>query len=168
MLVERDICVQAAGKKAKRLYSLNTYFFTLLTKDRFQGPIEYADVKRWNQEINIFKEVDRMFIPICKHGNHWVLVEVNMDGRRIAYYDSLNGSGQEICEAIQEYLLLAEADLAGINCQRPESGGNLRLPPWQVESQSPRWLPKQTNSTDCGVFLCFYAYHLSMGEVTSK
>ena len=72
-----------------RIFSFNTFFYSLLSARGYGG------VRRWTKKakVNLF-ELDRVVIPINKGGFHWILVIVNIEGKRIEYYDSMGREGE--------------------------------------------------------------------------
>jgi len=78
-----------SSKPLPRIFSFNTFFYSLLSSRGYPG------VRRWTKkaQINVF-ELDRVVIPINKGGFHWILVIVNITEKRVEYYDSMGREGE--------------------------------------------------------------------------
>ena len=60
----------------------------------------YQDVSRWTNSIDFFN-MNNFFFPINRHNMHWTFVHIDMIGRTISYYDSMNSQH----DAVQYCLL---------------------------------------------------------------
>ena len=138
-----------------RCHFFTSQWYAKLTEG---GRYEFVRVKRWTKKVDVLVK-DLLIFPIHRNGNHWTLAVVNFLEKRFEYFDSM--SHQD--EHTGEYLA-------------PEDGGvlaNLRLyikdehhaaqkeAPWDDEGWTDHvWVagkhntPRQTNSWDCGVFMC--------------
>ena len=138
-----------------RCHFFTSQWYAKLTEG---GRYEFARVTRWTKKVDVLVK-DLLIFPIHRNGNHWTLAVVNFLEKRFEYFDSM--SHQD--EHTGEYLA-------------PEDGGvlaNLRLyikdehhaaqkeAPWDDEGWTDHvWVagkhntPRQTNSWDCGVFMC--------------
>jgi Ulp1 family protease len=76
-------------KPLPRTYALSSFFFEIWAKRGYDG------VRRWTKraKINVF-DMDRIIVPINKGGFHWVLGVVNVQEKRIEYYDSMGREGE--------------------------------------------------------------------------
>ena len=100
----------------------------------------------------------RVFLPVHVHGNHWCLGCVNMDDKRIEYYDSLGGNNDTYFSTMRQYLAdeYAAHHNSASSCHSP--------PPLQLSEWShycPKHIPRQDNGSDCGVFTLKFADYLS-------
>jgi sentrin-specific protease 1 len=82
----------------------SSFFYSLLTQ---RG---YSAVRRWTKKakVNLF-ELDRVVLPINKGGFHWILAIVNVEMKRIEYYDSMGREGvsnenRPVLETIRSYM----------------------------------------------------------------
>ena len=101
----------------------------------------------------------RVFVPVHVHGNHWCLGCVDMEARRIEYYDSLGGSNDQYFTTMTHYL----AD--------EHKAHHPTLPPLQPSEWThhcPKHIPKQDNGSDCGVFTVKFADYLSHQPAASQ
>jgi len=105
------------------------------------------------RRIPNFFEMDKFFAPCFVNGNHWTLVMVSIQEKRIVYYDSFHhgntGIGDTILFNIHQFLV----ELAT---------------KYSVEQFATDWqtlhskydTPQQNNSDDCGVFVIMLAFCL--------
>lgn len=132
-----------------KVYAFNTYLAEKFKSDNFS----YQTVYKWTTraKINLF-EMDKVFIPV-NNDKHWTLIIIHNDRKRIKWYNSLphyyNEKTHEekfkILYRAQEYIFMEHLDKIG---QPFDETG------WDFELGKE---PCQTNSTDCGVFICTYA-----------
>ena len=94
----------------------------------------------------------RVFVPVHVHGNHWCLGCLNVEARRIEYYDSLGGSNDTFFHTMRQYL---SDEWAAHHPQQPP----LQLSDWTTHC--PKHIPRQDNGSDCGVFTLKFADYLS-------
>ena len=130
------------------LYS--TYFYSKLSKSGYDG------VKRWNKNINIFN-YKIILIPIhLTKSEHWTLVCINFDRFEINYYDSLSslslGNVSEIFKDIINFLKMESQ-----NQQIQQTNFDF------FKIRCVKNIPQQENGSDCGVFMCFYAFLIANG-----
>ena len=87
-----------------RTYFFPVCFYSILT-DQFlsTGCIGYEYFRKWFKNLQIF-DYDLIIIPCIINNNHWILVTINCHYKEIKYYDTLNGSGQEVKRNIFEWL----------------------------------------------------------------
>lgn len=85
-------------------------------------------------------------------GIHWSLVTIDMEKKKIQYYDSLprSSGGSRIMEKIRDYLQFW--------CEK-EKKPDLNFLRFELEVV--KNLPKQNNEYDCGVFILRYGFCIS-------
>lgn len=135
-----------------RLHAFNAFFFTNLAKGG------YAAVKRWAKKAKIggssLLDVEYVFIPVNKGGNHWTLCVVSPTRRIIEYFDSFHGSSTQVTAKVKEWL-------AG------ELGTKWKPEEWSVVEELGRegrgGGPRQNNMSDCGVFTVTTAKMIVLG-----
>ncbi|EMR11295.1 hypothetical protein PNEG_00324 [Pneumocystis murina B123] len=122
-----------ATPKGPKVYAFNTFFYTTLEKNGYQG------VRRWTKraKVNILEQ-DYVLIPIHL-GIHWCMSIINFKKKRFEYWDSLNGKSGKVFLLLRDYLF-------------QESGNTINLDDWI--DYIPESGPIQTNGYDCGVFAC--------------
>lgn len=128
----------------RRVHTFNTFFYPKL---RESG---YNSVRRWTRKVDIF---DFDFITVPVHlGNHWTLVFIDFKQRTISFYDSLGGYQDQHCDILLDYL---RNEMSDKKKQEFSDSG------WQLLNRSCDGIPQQDNCSDCGVFTCIYAEHLT-------
>jgi len=95
-----------------------------------------------------FPNLDYIFISVNHSNTHWALISVSIKEKIIRYYDSLKWNDRGIMKLVQDHLTSIS-----LNPDKEE---------WRTEICSE--LPIQTNTFDCGVFLCQYAYCIASGK----
>ncbi|KAI0560680.1 Ulp1 peptidase [Gracilaria domingensis] len=110
----------------------------------------YSRVKRWTRRFDVF-EYDLMLIPINQQNLHWTLGVVNFKDKVVAHLDSMGKGGSP---EVRENLFRWVRDEAATK------GHEFNSEEWSADDVI---VPQQTNSDDCGVFLCKYADFLTRG-----
>ncbi|KAI7940012.1 hypothetical protein MJO28_013664 [Puccinia striiformis f. sp. tritici] len=108
----------------------------------------HPKVSRWTRKINIF-EKDLIFFPINLSNLHWVLGVINNRQKRFEYYDSLGGSGSGVLSKLRRYYQ---------DEYQAKKDEDVDLNEWSDYQPE---VPLQSNSSDCGVFVCQFMYSLS-------
>ena len=126
----------------------NSFFMYKLLDEKGYN---YEFVRRWTKKFNVF-EKDKIFFPINIHNQHWTLLVLFDQQKKICYYDSMTGDGQRYLDAIMEWV---------------KDTGQYSTKP-QVHVEKKEWdlihvsdLPQQGNGYDCGMFLCMFSDFLS-------
>uniref|UniRef100_A0A914MYJ4 Ubiquitin-like protease family profile domain-containing protein n=1 Tax=Meloidogyne incognita TaxID=6306 RepID=A0A914MYJ4_MELIC len=121
-----------------KVYAFNSFFYSTLSSNG------YDRVKRWTKNKDIF-ENQIIIVPIHL-SIHWCLVVIDLEERKMDYYDSLHQDNFECLELLQEYLINESMDKRQIP---------LDMNGWQFNFL--RNIPPQRNISDCGVFSCLFA-----------
>lgn len=128
-----NLC-QPSGKDVPRYAALSSFFWKSLQADGF------SRVQRWVKRAKIdgrrILECKCVFIPICQ-GNHWTLLAIKGNERRLEYYDSLRGSGAKHYDLAKQWL-------------QSQLGDDFIEGEWTSPEQ--HISPMQNNGKDCGVF----------------
>lgn len=140
------LCESNLGNEEKpRVGSLGCYYITAL-----QLGLASKD-STWKQSADNalqslgFNQKDSILIPINRN-DHWVLIVIARRQQKIEIYDSLQGLDFTIAKTVRAHF--AEMlDPKIIN--------------WPINTAMN--IPLQTNSVDCGVFLCQYAKCIASG-----
>ncbi|XP_009951288.1 PREDICTED: sentrin-specific protease 1-like, partial [Leptosomus discolor] len=129
------------------IHVFSTFFYTKLVSGGYQI------VRRWTRSIDLFKQ-DIVLVPVHLRA-HWALVAIDMRKKTIRYFDSFGQNGGEICATLFQYLQ-----------EEHREKRRLDLPPseWTLHSMEPHEIPQQFNGSDCGVFVCQYANHISRDQ----
>eukprot|EP00058_Branchiostoma_floridae_P025288 XP_002610778.1 hypothetical protein BRAFLDRAFT_126316 [Branchiostoma floridae] len=137
--VYMEMIVQRGKLQGKpKVHAFDTYFYTKLMNE---GP---SSLERWTQKTDIFT-MDLVLVPIHLEV-HWCMAVIDIRRKCIKYYDSMGGPNDDGINALWKYLEVEH---------ERKTGKKLDLSKWT--SLYPENIPKQTNSSDCGVFACQYA-----------
>ena len=121
--------------------------------------------------IDNIEEYDAILFPLHLNNNHWILIYVEFKNKsnRLVVLDSLFEDGKENdvlnmnAKAIMIFLNYLY-QMIDENCDfRSETYG---LSDYELAIH--KLLPKQNNSHDCGLFMCFYAYSLTFCKNESE
>ncbi|XP_037928322.1 sentrin-specific protease 1-like [Teleopsis dalmanni] len=126
-----------------KIYSMNTFFIPRLLKHGFIG------VRRWTLKVDIL-EKDIIVVPVHVSGVHWCMAIIHLKNKSIKYYDSMGIPNPKVLSALEEYLKEESLDKKKIAF---DTSGFL------IESVND--VPRQMNSTDCGVFSCMFAEYIT-------
>ncbi|KAG0164513.1 SUMO1 sentrin specific peptidase 1 [Apophysomyces sp. BC1034] len=116
--------------------------------------VEYKDIYKlypetWlNDEVDIFAK-DLVFVPI-NQSYHWTLGVIDMKKKLVEIYDSMGGGHDYNIKLLLKYLSEEHMD---------KKKAPLDMSEWK--SNVPKDIPRQKNMSDCGVFTCTFAEHLS-------
>ncbi|KAL0476819.1 ulp-1 [Acrasis kona] len=137
----------------------STNFYEMLKSPKHSYDYEeynYNRVMRWTKKVSIMK-MDKVLVPICINGNHWVLAVINLRERKFEFYDSMiwddthTHIGNNILNKLSRYLdeEVLHRENVTLNSNR-----------WRRFLYGPSEIPQQDNGHDCGVFLCMFAKHV--------
>lgn len=113
------------------VYVYSTFFYPKLAEFGFQG------VCKWTKKINIFSK--RLLLVPVHLGIHWCLASINVEERKIKYYDSLHRENPACLERLREYVIEKSSDCTSTS-------------EWCCSTCKD--VPRQLNNSDCGVFVC--------------
>ena len=134
----------------QKCYFYNTFFYSKL---RHNGIYTYKNVRRWSKRAKIITtEMDKIFIPIHVHGNHWCMSCINFIDSQFEYYDSLGGQNSQCLTDLRQYVIDEAKHYQQID--------NYDFSQWKIYIGS-KEIPKQQNGYDCGVFSCKLADYKS-------
>lgn len=130
-------------------YYFSSHFFTKLQKEGYDA------VKRWTKNINLFKK-SKLFIPINENKSHWTLIVVDLNLKKIQYYDSkLSDDSLHAKSIVAEYLTTE---------QHQKFPHHVPISWDDANRENIIDLPKQKNFCDCGVFVCTFAFYISRNK----
>ena len=171
---------EAFPSRAQKVHIFSSFFYKKLAQRRAQeqrekgapyGQMIHKRVSKWTQNVDIF-EKDFLFVPINK-SEHWILAVVCHPGRAfganagecassdgseggspcIIMFDSLGGAHHHSAKLLNDYLTWEWRS-------KPRSEGYVTEEVQQFKDKvtvlHPQ-VPKQTNMSDCGLFLLHYA-----------
>ncbi|CAF0925869.1 unnamed protein product, partial [Brachionus calyciflorus] len=125
-------------------FNFESYFYSTLST---RGCL---NVKNWFRGVNIF-QFDLILIPI-NMGNHWILATIENFKCKVTVYDSFKHNQNSVLDNLRFYLEMKYREQY-----------NVSLTPHRVFYQEQN-IPLQTNTYDCGVFLCKFAYTKSLNS----
>ncbi|XP_035755917.1 sentrin-specific protease 2 [Egretta garzetta] len=126
------------------VHAFSTFFYPKLISGGYRA------VRRWTRSVDLFKQ-DLILVPIHLRV-HWALAVIDVRKKTIKYFDSMGQKGQKICETLFRYLQEESQEKRNVE---------LAISEWTLHSMEPHEIPQQTNGSDCGVFMCKYADHIS-------
>jgi hypothetical protein len=137
-------------------YFFHTMFAAQLVKDgeyTYENAQKYFGTKRRSHRRNIFL-YDQLFFPINKGGSHWILINYDAKEAVLNVYDPWpRGESQVWVDRITQYM----AD----EYDRLYKNDYPLKDKLRKNAVYPN-CPKQTNSWDCGVYVCLFGYYLAM------
>ena len=148
LLQERDnkICIECDKKTS---YYFSSFFMVKLfdeaKKYNFEG------VKKWSKRFKVFEQ-DKIFIPINYGNNHWFLIVVYIQQKKIIFYDSIAEDNRA-----KMYLFLTARWLQD---EAKFKNQNIDINDWKLINAG-RNIPQQTNSFDCGVYVILNADYIA-------
>ncbi|PXF46785.1 Sentrin-specific protease 1 [Gracilariopsis chorda] len=143
----------SSSNYAPRVKVISSFFYSTLFKFNPHTRVteyNYSRVKRWTRRFDVF-DYDIMLIPINHQNMHWTLGVIDFKNKTVAHLDSMGKGGSP---EVRENLLRWVRDEAATKEHE------LNDQEWSTDDVI---VPQQTNSDDCGVFLCKYADFLSRG-----
>jgi len=134
---------------------MNTYFFDRLWSAHLG--YDYVGVSRWALKAGVdLKVVDQVIVPINLNRVHWVMVVADLRRREFVYCDSFAASDSGgVTEHIRRWLSDEAVQQLG-----PDDAADLAFDEWDVVVA--RDLPRQTDSSSCGVFTLLAASCLAV------
>ena len=133
-----------------KCHFVSTSFYTKLMEG---NTYNYNNIKSWVRRWtagSIFSQ-HHIYIPVNINNQHWVLVVINFQHKKIQYYDSSSYPGQTYANNILRFVL----DEATNEPNRVTR--NIQMSGWTIDINTDV-LPKQHNNYDCGIYICMYSY----------
>jgi len=187
-----------------RILLLNSFFWTRLYPEERSQKISYKNVKRWTMPKKLSRctgitgmrsifELEYVLFP-CHFptSEHWGLGGIDIEGKRILYFDSNQPCEDTFPEHIFHGCMLNwlrkewEDKVGGSpapTCSESESEefpalghGKKRRRPRRKKREDKRFnkknwklyaptnIPQQQNGTDCGVFCLLYMWYMALGK----
>jgi len=146
MLQDRDVLLCRDDPDRRPSHFFSSFF---IERVLVLGKYTYNNVRRWTRKFDIFSK-GKIFFPINISNVHWTLAMADMVSKKIEYFDSLAGSGEQFTTAILRWL----GDVANSNSKQ------FNISDWTINNSVDE-APRQLNSVDCGVFTVMYADFLS-------
>ncbi|WVR03281.1 hypothetical protein IAU60_000272 [Kwoniella sp. DSM 27419] len=130
---------RAKAGSTRKVHCMTSFFFNRLSDNGYQA------VRRWTKKVDIFAQ-DVVAFPVNIGNMHWTAAAINIEKKRLEYYDSMGDHGgrrSEIFQALRDYLKAEHQD---------KKGSKIDLTGWTDEFNDNT--PQQDNGSDCGVFSC--------------
>eukprot|EP00128_Syssomonas_multiformis_P015255 Colp12_sorted_trinity150504_noHs@5904 len=134
------LLVERAKQAERKVHCFKTHFYSTL---RDNG---YDKVRRWTKKTDIFS-YDYVIVPIHM-GSHWTLVRINFVEQRFEYYDSYFDRNVKCLQILRNYIQRESLDKKKVEYD---------LTGWTDHYPGEDELPRQHNTSDCGVFACQFA-----------
>jgi sentrin-specific protease 1 len=156
-LLDRRHKENSSGSGISHVYL--SFFMTQLTerwdKDmRVSDTFDYNLVQKWSRKVpggDIFK-LDKLFFPINRRREHWLLIVAFMQEGCIRLYDSMDRHDIQMYESytkkVFEYLRKEKMKKHAEALDKDDV---------TIEYCA---VPQQTNGNDCGVFVCGFVEHI--------
>lgn len=171
LLAARNVIEVAMGLAVPRIYVFSSFFYDkLMTVEKNKEPkYDFSAVSRWTLkgrgaqavDTDIF-QFDRLFFPVNKGSNHWMLVVVFVRSKLVQAVDSFRSMGNVAFEDnVLHYLNDKWAQLhPGMPFGTWTTGAPASTLP-NGDGVPLSAVPRQTNGYDCGVFTCMFGDYLS-------
>ena len=152
------------GQKVKDMWlddEVIDFYFARLSERAIRNPIlpkilcystqfsKSRNRDNWASKISVFDK-DIVLIPMLVHSNHWVLVAFFPLIKTVIYYDSRHNEGMTVREEVLNFFK---------SRFHKETGSPASDSEWKSVDEPD--VPRQSNSIDCGVFVCQMAERLS-------
>lgn len=132
----------AEGRPGALGWTFSSFFYTRLIQHATR--YDYPGVQRWTKTVDVFA-YERLIFPINRSNTHWALAVIDTRKLTVTYYDSLRGSGADVCSTLIRWI--NDEHLA-----KKKSP----LPDVYKEAPAPNGLARQKNGFDCGAFICTF------------
>uniref|UniRef100_A0A8R1HKN2 ULP_PROTEASE domain-containing protein n=2 Tax=Caenorhabditis japonica TaxID=281687 RepID=A0A8R1HKN2_CAEJA len=141
------ICERSTSENTyPRVYAFNTFFYTNIVD---KG---YASVKRWTRKVDIFS-YSIILVPIHL-GMHWCMSVIDIDEKKINFYDSLYNDNEKVLSELSGYLNSESMD---------KKKTKFDFTGWNIVQLTE--IPRQRNGSDCGVFSCQFGEWASRRKI---
>jgi Ulp1 family protease len=136
-------------------YLINLYLKT--EKYDFDFVLDFYKTEEHIDQLKNVFEMDKIFFPVYKDGNHYSLIVIYVQQKLINYYDSLStrnaGSyGDELMSIIKMWLfdVANKFDISGFN-----------FADWTCVTTDKNTVPQQNGGCDCGIFCIMFTDYLA-------
>ncbi len=139
-----------------RIHCFNSFLMVKLMTPSSVAEFDYASVRRWSKRAGVrILDLDKVFVPVHEHGNHWCLAVINVRDRRFEYYDSLGGKNPSCLKALRFFVENEHREHSPELPLDLSTWSDLVPDPYNGE------MPLQRNGSDCGVFALKFAEYLA-------
>lgn len=113
----------------------------------------YTLVQRWTRNVDTLG-AEQIYVPVNLGNQHWILIVVEMERKRVLSLDSFNRQGNEARKQVLDWLE-QEHGAKNVHFDRSE---------WRL---LPKKAPAQSDGCSCGPFICLFAAFLSNNKPLS-
>jgi len=117
-------------EKFDDIFTFSTFFYTKLLGNGCHS------VLGWHKDVNLLSKRLLIF-PIHQELSHWCLAVADVAATQLVYFDSLAKDNDHCLKVLNDYLQNRIGQCFLVKQEKD--------------------IPRQTNSSDCGVFICMYA-----------
>jgi Ulp1 family protease len=137
-------------------YLIHLYFNT--EKYDFDFVLDFYNTEEHIDQLKNVFEMDKIFFPVYKDGNHYSLIVIYVQQKRINYYDSnttreAGSYGEDIMDNIILMWLTDVADKFKIS--------EFNSADWTKETTNRYTVPQQKGGCDCGIFCIMFTDYLA-------
>jgi len=141
-----------------RTFMFNSYFFERLTSS--ESKYDYSGVRNWPKQAGIeIASLDLILIPVNLKNSHWVLALIDLRSYKFLYLDSMHGADNyQVLSVLQAWFgdeLKSNNSLAALARQNVSEWPRI---------VNPHFVPRQTDSGSCGIFMLYLADYLELGR----
>ena len=102
------LCSTQTGRKRSHFFNsffIQTMFDDMNKKKALRGNYKYENVRNWGEKVP-GKDIFNLKYIICPINRdlHWTLAVIFMEEKKIQYFDSGGGTGQEILDGLLQYV----------------------------------------------------------------
>ena len=149
-----DLLQDRDQKNHRKGSKINSHFFNTFFMEKMFNSAQkynYENVMRWSKSFNVF-EKDKVFIPINRNNNHWILIVIFIQQQKIIYYDSI----ADINKA-KLYLYLTARWLID---EAKIKNHKIEINDWKLINAGKN-IPQQNNGYDCGMYVLLYSDYIA-------
>ena len=134
-------------ESSKSSFIFNSYFYEIVRRDENN----YKKISKFWKNENLYN-YNHIIIPINIDNIHWIMVDISLQQKKIYFYDSYQFTSnrdivfKNLTKVFSDYINNSDCDFCewvyiDVNC------------------------PKQSNSLDCGVFMCMFINYISRDQI---
>ena len=124
--------------------------------NRIKGYLKKRNTKKFGM-MNVWNEVDMVFVPLNIGRTHWALGVVNIRAERFEMYDSMYSGDNQHLRRLQRWTADEFNRVEKKDIKKPVEQWDFYMPGRDL-------VPQQRNGFDCGVFSTMFAKWISEGK----
>ena len=143
----------------------SSYLFQLMFQTRHadsekRGVFLLDDVKKCDRKIN-FHDFKGQLIPINVRDNHWAVLKVSFEEKKITYIDSLARFDKDLARKYMDGYIQYYCE--GRSVTALKNTPPIAKEEWHTEILPRVFVTQQNNGHDCGVFCCMFIDLILLG-----